>query len=149
MGASTDQIDRQIKETRERMDENIGTLEERAAANAMRYGRIAAIVVAAVLAAGGAIFVYRRLRKPTFKDRLRSVSPRALRGRARELGSRLRRVRKEMPTVTLTVTDADEPGTVERIVRKVTPALIGTASTAVIEKVSGRGSREDTEPDEA
>lgn len=130
------------------MDENIGTLEERAAASAIRYGRIAAIVVAAALAAGGAIFVYRRLRKPTFKDRLRSVSPHALRGRAGELGLRLRR-RKEMPTVTLTVTDADEPGTVERILRKVTPALIGTASTAVIEKVSGRGSSEDTEPDEA
>src|SRR5207237_8316 len=48
MGASAREIERQIMETRERMDDNLNELEGRAASNAVRYGRIAAIVVAAV-----------------------------------------------------------------------------------------------------
>jgi hypothetical protein len=144
MGASTDQIDRQIKETRERMDENLGTLEERAANNAVRYGKIAAIVVAAALAGGAAFLIVRRLRKPTLGQRLQGMSPDAMRELAGELRSRIKDARKSMPSVTVTVNDKEkaEPGTLESIVRKVAPAVIGTASTAVVEKLSGSRNEE-------
>src|SRR4029077_13566032 len=48
MGASTDEIVRQIAETRDHVDENLTILERRAAANARRV----AIIVAAGVAAG-------------------------------------------------------------------------------------------------
>jgi len=148
MGASTDQIDRQIKETRERMDENLGTLEERAANNAIRYGKIAAIVLGAALAGGAAFLIVRRLRRPTLSQRVRGMSPDAMRELAGELRSRIKDARKSMPSVTVTVNDKEkaEPGTLESIVRKVAPAVIGTASTAVVEKLSG-SRNEETERD--
>ena len=151
MGASTDQIDRQIRETRERMDENLGVLEERATSNAARYGRVAAIVVAIGAGAGAAYFLYRRLHKPSLKDRLKGMSPENMRELAQELGDRLKSMRETMPAVTVTVNDRGkaEPGTLESILRKVAPAVAGTASTALIEKVTGRGGGAGDEPDGA
>ena len=148
MGASTDQIDRQIKETRERMDENLGTLEQRATSNAVRYGKIAAIVVGAAVAGAATFLIVRRLRRPTLSRRLRGLSPDAMRELVDELRSRIKDARKSMPAVTVTVNDKEkaEPGTVESIVRKVAPAVIGTASTAVIEKLT-RSRDEETERD--
>jgi len=142
MGASADQIDRQIRETRERMDENLGVLEARAASNAVRYARIVAIVVGAAAAGGAAFLLYRRFRsRPALKDRLREMPPQAI----RELGSRLKNARRSMPSVTLTLNDDGhtEPGALESIVRKLAPALIGTAATAVIERTTGRRASDD------
>ena len=52
MGDSEDEIDRQIKEAREQIDENLGVLEQRATSNAVRYGKIAAVVVGVAVIAG-------------------------------------------------------------------------------------------------
>lgn len=144
MGASADQIDREIKETRERMDQNLGVLEDRAASNAVRYGRIAAVIGGVAAAGVAALLIYRRFRKPSLKDRLHSLSPDGLGELAHELASQMGRVKKSMPSVTLTVNDRteSEPGTVEGIIRKVAPALIGTASTALIEKATAGGASE-------
>jgi hypothetical protein len=137
MGASADQIEREIRETRERMDENLGELEVRASSNAIRYGRIALAV--AVVAGGGlaGFLLYRRMRRSSIKDRLEGLSPEALRDLAVELGTR---VKKQMPSVTVTVNEKREaePGPVQSILRRVAPAVIGSASTAVIEKVTRR-----------
>ena len=137
MGASADQIEREIRETRQRMDENLSELEVRATSNAVRYGRIALAVV--VVAGGGlaGFLLYRRMRRPSIKNRLEGLSPEALRELAVELGSR---VKKQMPSVTVTVNEKGEtqPGPVQGILRRVVPAVIGTASTAVIEKVTRR-----------
>ena len=137
MGASADQIEREIRETRDRMDENLGVLEDRAASNAFRYGRVA--LVALVVAGGGlgAFLLFRRMRRPSIKDRLEGLSPEALRDLAVELGTR---VKKQMPSVTVTVNEKREaePGPVQSILRRVAPAVIGSASTAVIEKVTRR-----------
>jgi len=48
MGASTDEIDRQINETRDHIDRNLGMLERRAASNAIRFGRVATAVLGVV-----------------------------------------------------------------------------------------------------
>ena len=131
MGASAREIERQIKETRDRMDENLTRLEGSAATNAVRYGRIAAVGAGVLAVAAVAFVVYRRSRKPTLRDRLDDVSL----TRVRELVEKLR---DELPSVTVTVNDRSErePGMFEAIMRKVAPALIGTASTAVLERVS-------------
>jgi hypothetical protein len=80
------------------------------------------------------------MRKPSIQDRLEGLSPEALRDLAVELGTR---VKKQMPSVTVTVNEKKEaePGPVERILRRIAPAVIGTASTAVIEKVARRTDR--------
>jgi hypothetical protein len=131
MGASAREIEREIKETRERMDENLTRLEGTAASRALRYGRWAAVGVGVLAVAGVAFVVYRRTRKPPLRDRLSDASVERL----REL---LEKFREELPSVTVKVNDRSErePGTVEAIVRKVAPAIIGTASSAVLERIA-------------
>ncbi len=77
MGASSDEIERQIKETREHIDENLGVLEHRAASNAQScYGKIAAVVVVRSVAVAGAVgvLIYRRMNRPD-TERLNSCDP--------------------------------------------------------------------------
>ena len=134
MGASAREIEEQIKETRERMDENLEVLEHRATSSAVRYGKIAAVVVGAAALAGAGFLLWRRTRRPTLKGRLEKMSPDSLRALADELATRLK---KPLPSVSVTVNEkSQEPGTWESILRKVAPALAGTASTALVERVT-------------
>ena len=131
MGASAREIEREIRATRDRMDDNLTRLEGGAASRAVRYGRFAAIGLGVVALAGVGFLVYRRTRKPTLKDRLDDVSI----DRLREL---LARLKEEMPSVTVSVNERAErePGMLESILRKVGPAIVGTASTAVLDRVA-------------
>ena len=131
MGASARQIEREIKETRDRLDANLDELEGRAASNAARYGRIGLVALGALAIGLAAFLIYRRSRKPTLRDRLDALSIDSL----RELSSRLR---EELPSVTVKVNEETphEPGMVEAIARKVAPAVIGTASTALLERLA-------------
>jgi hypothetical protein len=143
MGASADQIEREIRETRERMDENLGVLEDRAVSNAVRFGRMAAVALVVAGAGLAGFLIYRRVRRPALKERLEAVSPESLRDLAVEIGTRMK---EKFPSVTVTVNERKEPepGPMQTILRKVAPTLIGTASTAVIEKMtrgSGKESR--------
>jgi hypothetical protein len=95
MGASAREIEQQIKETRERMDENLNTLENRAASGAVRYGKIAAAAVGAAVVAGVGFLILRRMRRPALKARVARISPDSF----RELGGALAsRLRKPFPT---------------------------------------------------
>ncbi len=138
MGASADQIERQIEETRARMDENLSVLEQQTKSNAVRYGRIAAVVAVVAVAAAGAFILYRRTRRPTLRDRLDALSLESLRDSAAGAGDRLRR---SLPTVRVTVNEKEEepPGLVESMVRRAAPALVGTASSALIDRVIRMG----------
>jgi hypothetical protein len=141
MGASADEIDRQISETREHIDENLGVLEKRAASNAMRYGRLAAIVLGVVTVAGAGVLIYRRMNRPSKREQLQSMLvealrdlPDSLRDLPKEVTSRLK---KPLPSIKVVVNGDEavrEPGTIETLVRKVAPAVVGTASTALIER---------------
>lgn len=137
MGASTGDIERQINETRGRMDENLTRLEGSAATNVVRYGRIAAVGAGVLAVAAAAFILYRRSRKPTLRDRLDAVSL----TRVRELVEKLR---EELPSVTVTVNDKSErePGIFEAIMREVAPAVIGTASTAAIRRAARQADTE-------
>jgi hypothetical protein len=134
MGASAREIEREIRATRDRIDYNLTQLEGTPASHAVRYGRIAAIGLGLIAAGGAASLLYRRMHKPTLKDRLDSLSMEKLRSLAEELSGRFK---ERLPTVTVTVNDKTgrEPGTVEAILRQVAPALVGTASTAVLARV--------------
>ena len=141
MGAAADEIDRQIKETREHMDENLGTLERRAASNATRYGRIAAVVLGVVVVAGTGVLVYRRRHRPSRTGQFREMVlevlkdlPDSLRDLPGEVTTRLKR---PLPSIKVEINgegDAHEPGRFEGIVRKVAPAVVTTASSALIDR---------------
>src|SRR2546429_6242916 len=89
MGASAREIERQINETRDRMDQNLTQLEGRTKSNAVRYGRIAAIGLGVLAVAGAALLVYRRLHRPTLRDRLYDLSPGRLPSLAPDLRGKL------------------------------------------------------------
>jgi hypothetical protein len=135
MGASAREIERQIKETRARMDDNLTRLEGRASSSAVRFGRIAAIVLGVVAIGGVAYVVYRRTRRPTLRDRLDDVSLDNLRTL---VGDASDRVRDRLPSVTVRFNEKteQEPGTVESIIRKVGPALVGTAGSALLSRMA-------------
>ena len=135
MGASAREIERQIKETRERMDDNLNELEGRAASNLVRYGRIAAVAAAVLVVGGVGFLVYRKTRRPTVKDRLDGLSIDNLRELGQEVSERLQ---ERLPSVRVSVNEkgSEGPGMIESIVRKVAPALVGTLSTALLERVA-------------
>jgi hypothetical protein len=150
MGASEDEIDRQIKETREHIDENLGVLEERATSNAARYGKIAAVVFGIVVVAGAGVLIYRRVNRPARTERLRRMLVEAVRefpDTLRDLPEDVaRRVKKQLPSVKIVVNGEDEtrdPGTLESIVRRVAPGLVGTASSAMIGRFARQSDAED------
>ena len=136
MGASAREIEREIKATRERMDDNLTRLEGKATSTASRYGRIAAVVLGVVAVGGAAFLIYRRTHRPTLRDRLDELSLDNLRTLAAEATGRLK---DRLPSVTVTVNDKTdpEPGTFESILRKVAPALVGTAGSALLQRVAG------------
>jgi hypothetical protein len=143
MGSSTEEIDRQISETRDHIDQNLGMLEKRAASNAVRYGRIAAVVLGVVSVAGVGVLIYRRMNRPSRREQLQSMLievlrdlPNSLRDLPDEVTSRLK---KQLPSVKVVINGTDDvetrgPGTLERVVRRVAPAVVGTASSALIER---------------
>ena len=146
MGASANEIDREISETRAGLDEKLNVLEKRAASGARRLGIMAAIGLAAGLAVAGAAFlVYRRVRRPSLTERLQDFLPDALTGLPDEVRSRLRS--GPIKVVITQGDDAAEPGTWESIGRKVAPTLVSTALGGVMSRVLGRtpepGSSED------
>jgi hypothetical protein len=135
MGASAREIERQIKETRERMDDNLTRLEGQATSSAARYGRIAAIALGAIAIGAVAFVVYRRTHRPTLRDRLDDLSLDNLRTLAIEASDRFK---ERLPSVTVRVNEKteEEPGTIESIIRKVGPALAGTAGSALLSRIA-------------
>ena len=72
MGPSKDEIDGRIRETREQDDE------EQAESNAVRYGKIAAVVIGAAAVAVAGVVIYRRYRRPARREQLRRMLVEAL-----------------------------------------------------------------------
>lgn len=128
MGSSAREIERQITETRERMDANLTRLEDTAAGRAARYGKWAALGLGVVALAGVAFVVYRRTRKPTMRERIDDMS-------VARLQDLLGRLKEEFPSVTVRVNEKREPSILESTIRKVAPAIVGTASTAVLQRL--------------
>lgn len=142
MGASSAEIDQEIKEAREELDKTIGVLERRAARGARRYGLVAAGVVvgAAVVVAG--VMVYRRRQQKDVLKRLHHVLFESVRDLPEEMTSKLK---KKLP-IKVVITDKDDESgggsTWSGIAAKIAPTLIGSATGAVMARFRGT-------PDEA
>lgn len=141
MGSSAREIEREIKATRERMDDNLTRLEGSAASSARRYGRFVAIGLGALVGIGIGVLIFRRTRKPTLKDRLDSVS-------VENIQALLDRIKEELPSVTVHVNQKPprEPGLAESLMRRVAPTIAGAASSALFERAVRR-SRESPAPE--
>src|SRR6266850_5559505 len=91
MGASSAEIDQEIKETRRELDQKLEVLEKRAASGARMYGRIAAGVAAGVVLVAVGVVLYRRRRKRTVVKQLHQVLFQKVRDLPDDVTSRLRR----------------------------------------------------------
>jgi hypothetical protein len=89
MGDSSDEIDRQIRETRARLDEEPEVLEERVEFSARQYWRVAAGVGVGLAVVVIGVMVYRRARKRTLVKQLRDVLIESVRDLPDEVTSRL------------------------------------------------------------
>jgi hypothetical protein len=131
VGATTDEIDREINSTR-------AHLERRAASSARRIGLYVAAGVAAGLLVGGIAFLaYRRFRRPSLRDRLEGVLPDVLTGLPDEIRSKLR-----LRPIKIVISEQpeNEPGVWEAIGRKVAPAVVSTAVGTAVSHVLRRHS---------
>ena len=135
MGSSASEIDKQINETRDHLDANLDVLEHRAVSRMKWMGGRAAIgVVAGLVVAGVAFLVIRRMRKPSLGDRIHDVLPSAF----TDLPEELKKKFGNRPfKVIITSADADEKGGVwESTARKVAPAVVTSAVTALMAQVA-------------
>jgi hypothetical protein len=126
MGASSAEIDQEIRKTRDELGRQLTVLERRAASGARKYGLMAAGLAVGVLAVAAGVVLYRRRRR-TPVTRLHSMvrSAQRLPERAREL----------LPikvVVTDKARDERAPGTLASIASKVAPAIAGSATGAVL-----------------
>ena len=128
MGGSSDEISRQIAETRDHVDENLTVLEQRAAANARRIGiMVAAGVAAGIVIAGAAFLIYRQTRKPGVSERIHDMLPDAL----TDLPETIRTRFKGRPVKVVISDGADREPVWQSVVRKVAPAVATSMATAV------------------
>lgn len=135
MGASADEIDREISATRDQVDRNLSILERRAMTGARRYGAMAAIGLAAgALLAGTAYLAYRRLRKPSMSERVRGAMPDTI----GDLPGSVREKFKRRPVrvVISTAEDRDRERLWELVARKVVPVIATSAVSAAVARIS-------------
>jgi hypothetical protein len=145
MGASSDQLERQIVEIRGSMESKIIELRERSRTQVRRLSRTLVIAVGVGAAVGvavvGALIVYRVTRPPTARERVERVIPRGVMKdlrRARqtlELG-----LRRQVPPMRLYVGDKqlgeEKPSSQwERIAVNVARTAATAAASAVVARL--------------
>lgn len=142
MGGRTDEIGRQIAETRDHVDENLTILEQRAAARARRVGiMVAAGVAAGVLIGGAAFLIYRQVRKPGISERLQDMVPDTL----TDLPKTIRSKFGGRPVKVVISNGEDKEAIWESIARKVAPAIATSLATAVTARVMRPRSGQESE----
>jgi hypothetical protein len=126
MGASSTEIDQEIRETRGELDRQLTVLQRRAASGARKYGLLAAGLAVGVLAVAAGVVLYRhRHQTPVRRLQMMVRSARRLPERARE----------RLPIKVVVIDRAREersPGTLASIAQKIAPAVAGSATGAVL-----------------
>lgn len=147
MGASADEINRQINDTRDQIDANLDVLESRAASGAKRAGVMIALGLAVGLLAGGAAYlVYRRVRKPSLVTRMHDALPDQLAGLPDEIRKRL--PDRPFRIVITSGTEAEgKPATWEAIGQRLAPTVVSSAVSAVMASAMKRRSKSESSAD--
>jgi hypothetical protein len=137
MGASSAEIDQEIKDTRGELEKDIEVLERRAARGARVYGLIAAGVALGVGAAVVGVLVYRRRRQKSVAKQLHHVLFDSLRDLPESLKDKLK---KNLPVTIVIGERADETNggnPWSAIAAKIAPTLVGSAAGAVMARLRG------------
>ena len=137
MGASSAEIDQEIRDVRGELGETLGVLESRAARGARLYGRVAAGVAVGVAVVVVGVVVYRRRRQKNVARQLHRVLFETVRDLPHEMTSKLK---KKLP-IKVTITNRDDDGgggnAWTRIAAKIAPTLVGSATGAVMARLRG------------
>jgi hypothetical protein len=153
LGASPDEISRQIAKTREEIEDNIVTLRQRSEVAVERGKRAllsaAGIGAAAAVAVVGAIVVYRMTRPVTARERIERVIPATWWERARNLReSWALGIRKQVPPLRLYVGDRQvgeelPTNTTQKIVLRIAQAAGMAIGGAMVHRLMSRFDRKD------
>jgi len=153
MGPSEDEIGRQTRETREPGDEYLGVPEQRTESDAVRYAKIAVVVVGAVAVATAGVLIYRRFRRPARREQLRRRLVEALEDlpdTVRDLPDEVaRKIKRPLPSIKVVVNPeagAKAREALESMVRRVAPAMAGTASSAFNRRFRRSSESAETDP---
>ena len=151
MGSSTDEIAREIRETRQDMERRIITLRERGEVAVARSKRALLIAAAAGAAVGtvivGAYVVYRMTRPPSARERLERVIPRRWWSRLDNLRDSIELgIRKQVPPMRLYVNDrrvGEEPpaNTTQKVLMRVAQATGTAIGGAIVQRLMSRVDR--------
>ena len=153
MGTSSDEIARQIAETREDIEEKIVVLRERSARAVRRSKRAlliaAGVGAAAAIAVAGGIVIYRMTRPVTVRERVQRV----IHGRWFDRLQHLRDaweigIRRQVPPVRLYVGDkqvGEEPpaNTTQKIAIRLAQAAGTAIGGAIVQRVMSRFDKSD------
>jgi mannitol-specific phosphotransferase system IIBC component len=136
MGTSSDEIDKEIRETRTQLDQKLRILQQRAASGARRYRRVVAGVAAGMVAVAIAAIVYKRRRQHAAVKQLPGVLFQSVRNLPDEVTSRLKR---QLP-IKVVVTDKVHEERSQRwnIALKILPSVAGAATGALVSRMVGR-----------
>ena len=137
MGASSAEIDQEIRETRSELDQKLDVLERRAKASARVYGRVAAGVAVGVLAVAIGVVIYRRRRDRAFAKQLHHVLFESVRDLPEKVTSRLK---YKLPIKVVVTDNAHEESASNAwvsIAQKIAPTVVGSAAGAVVARLRG------------
>jgi hypothetical protein len=137
MGASSAQIDQEIKDTRSDLDQKLAVLEQRAASGARLYGRVAAGVAVGVLVVAIGVIIYRRRRQRVKVNHLHEVLFQAVRDMPEELTSRLKRKLPIKVVVTDEAHEESAPNAWVGFAQKIALTVVGSAAGAVASRMRG------------
>jgi hypothetical protein len=137
MGASSAEIDQEIRDARGELDQTLGVLERRAARGARVYGRVAAGVAVGVAVVVVGVVVYRRRRQKNVARHLRQVLVDTVRDLPEDMRSKLK---KNLP-IKVVIGERAEEGSGGNLwtglAEKIAPTLVGSATGAVMAKLRG------------
>jgi len=153
LGASPDEISRQIAETREEIADNIVTLRQRSDV-ALERGKRALVIAAGIGAAAavavvGAIVVYRMTRPVTARERVERVIPATWWERARHLRESWKLgIRNQVPPLRLYVGDRQvgeelPTNTTQKIALRIAQAAGMAIGGAMVHRLMSRFERKD------
>ena len=137
MGASSAEIDQEIRATRGRLDETLEVLERRAARGARVYGRVAAGLAVGVAAVVVGVVVYRRRKQTSVARQLHRVLFDSIRDLPEDVKNKLK---KNLPVTVVIGERADDSRSANpwsALAAKVGPTLVGSATGALMARLRG------------